>query len=153
MPVISFTSHSVADTYQAGRQLAAMLRPGDVVLLVGELGAGKTSLVTGIGEGLGIDDVITSPTFVIVKRYDTGFTPLVHADAYRLGSTGEFEDLDLLAASQDGILVIEWGDMIVGLVPDDHLRVRIVREQDDARSIMFEPHGSWQHRPLREMQS
>ena len=151
--MISFTSRSVADTYQAGRQLAAMLRPGDVVLLVGELGSGKTALASGIGEGLGIEELVTSPSFVIVKRYDGGFTPLVHADVYRLRSTGEFEDLDLLSASQDAILVVEWGDTVAGLIPEDHLRIRIVVSDGDERTILFEPHGSWQHRPLREMQS
>lgn len=151
--MISFTSRSLADTYQAGRQLAGMLRPGDVLLLVGELGSGKTALVSGIAEGLGIEEHVTSPTFVIVKRYDDGFTPLVHADVYRLATTGEFEDLDLLSASADAILVVEWGDRAAGLVPDDHLRIRIVVADGDERSIVFEPHGSWQHRPLREMQS
>ena len=151
--MISFVSRSVADTYQAGRQLAAMLRPGDVVLLVGELGAGKTALVSGIAEGLGVDEQVTSPTFVLVKRYDSGFTPLVHADVYRLGTTGEFEDLDLLAGSGDAILVVEWGDTVATLVPDDHLRVEIMIDEGDTRRILFRPHGSWQHRPLREMQS
>lgn len=151
--MITFASRSVADTYQAGRQLAAMLRPGDVVLLIGELGAGKTALVSGIAEGLGIENTITSPTFVLVKRYDSGFIPLVHADAYRLGTTGEFEDLDLLTSSRDAILAIEWGDAIAGLVPDDHLRIRVIVGEDGERSIWFEPQGSWQHRPLRELQS
>ncbi len=150
---ICFTSRSVADTYQAGRQLAAMLRPGDVVLLIGELGAGKTALASGIGEGLGVEDPITSPTFVLVKRYDEAFIPLVHADVYRLKSTGEFEDLDLLTASQDAVLVIEWGDAVASLLPEDHLKVRIEMGEDGERSILFEPHGSWQHRPLREMQT
>jgi tRNA threonylcarbamoyladenosine biosynthesis protein TsaE len=151
--MITVTSTSLADTYQTGRQLAGMLRPGDVVLLSGELGAGKTALVCGIAEGLGIEETITSPTFVLVKSYRDGFIPLIHADAYRLGTTGEFEDLDLLDASRDGVLAIEWGDAVASFAPDDHLRIRIVITGGDERSILFEPHGAWHDRPLQEMQS
>jgi tRNA threonylcarbamoyladenosine biosynthesis protein TsaE len=85
------------------------LRAGDVVLLSGELGAGKTTLMRGLGEGLGVRGPVTSPTFVIARRHPSlvGGPDLIHADAYRLGSAGEFEDLDL--ADEQAVVCVEWG--------------------------------------------
>jgi tRNA threonylcarbamoyladenosine biosynthesis protein TsaE len=138
------------DTHAFGRRLAALLRPGDLVLLSGPLGAGKTALVQGIGAGLAVTGAITSPTFVIarVHRPDTtrgGSTPLVHADAYRLGDAAdpraEIDDLDLDASAEEAVTVVEWGDGLVEHLSDNHLRVRIDRLDDDTRLVDLLPSG------------
>ncbi len=103
---------------ELGRLLGLRLRAGDVVLLTGDLGAGKTTFMRGLGEGMGVRGPITSPTFVIARRHPSlvGGPALVHADAYRLGSAGEFEDLDLEA--DDAVVCVEWGrDRAEGLSP------------------------------------
>jgi tRNA threonylcarbamoyladenosine biosynthesis protein TsaE len=98
-----------------GRQLAALLRPGDLVVLAGGLGAGKTTLVRGIGAGLGVRGPVTSPTFVIARIHPSlaGGPSLVHADAYRLGSPAEVDDLDLDADLDTSVTVVEWGGGLV----------------------------------------
>ena len=87
------------DTLALGRRLAALLHAGDLVLLSGRLGSGKTLFVSGLAQGLGIEERVLSPSFVIVKIYEDGFVPLVHADVYRLGSMAEFDDLEALVGS------------------------------------------------------
>jgi tRNA threonylcarbamoyladenosine biosynthesis protein TsaE len=146
-PSFETVSASPAETLALGRRLAGLLRPGDVVLLVGRLGAGKTLLASGIAEGLGVQDPVTSPSFVILRSYD-GFLPLHHADVYRLTSTGEFDDLDLFSSAADGVVLIEWGDVVAGAVPPDHLVVDIHILADDARRISFTGAGDWQTRAL-----
>ncbi len=142
---------TLADTLSVGRKLAALLRPGDVVALTGHLGAGKTALAGGIAEGLGIDGPIVSPTFVLMRRYDSGFLPMVHVDVYRLGSLGEFEDLDVFEEARAGVLLIEWGDAVSGRLPLDHLVVSLSVQSGEARTIDFVPSGSWIGRPLQEL--
>ena len=135
---------TVADTRAFGRRLAALLRPGDLVLLVGPLGAGKTALAQGIGAGLGVRGDVTSPTFVIARAH-AGPVPMVHADAYRLGDRPdprlEIDDLDLDADAEDSVTVVEWGEGLVEQLNDDHLLVRIDRGDDDTRVIDLVPHG------------
>ena len=111
-----------------GRRLAALLRPGDLVVLTGPLGAGKTTLVQGIGQGLGVRGPVTSPTFVIARVHPpTGTGPaLVHADAYRLGSRAEVDDLDLDTDLGSSVTVVEWGEGLVEDLADSHLEVTIV---------------------------
>src|SRR6516164_1629268 len=104
-----------------GRDLAGLLRAGDLVILNGTLGAGKTTLVQGIGAGLGVRGPVTSPTFVIARVHPslTGGPALVHADAYRLASPAEVDDLDLDASLETSVTVVEWGGGLVeGLAPD-----------------------------------
>jgi tRNA threonylcarbamoyladenosine biosynthesis protein TsaE len=119
-----------------GCELAGLLRAGDVVILSGPLGAGKTTLTQGIGEGLGVRGPITSPTFVIarvhpVRRTGDVSVPLVHVDAYRLGSALELDDLDLDTDVEDAVTVIEWGDGLAeGLAPD-RLEISITRGTPD----------------------
>jgi len=141
-----------ADTRAVGRRLAALLRAGDIVLLAGDLGAGKTVFAGGIGEGLGLDEPVVSPTFVIVRRY-TGLMPMVHVDLYRVGSLAEIDDLDLDLEANDGVLVVEWGQAAEQAFGDDHLVVRITPDGDGARSIELIPRGSWAGRPLEELAS
>ncbi len=140
-----------ADTLALGRRIAALLRPGDIVLLVGRLGAGKTLMASGIAEGLGVEDRVTSPSFVIVRSYD-GLLPVHHADVYRLGSIGEFDDLDLLTEAGDGVLLIEWGNAVAGGLPVDHLVVELrVADGDETRHILITPHGTFCERSLEEL--
>ncbi|HSM01420.1 MAG TPA: tRNA (adenosine(37)-N6)-threonylcarbamoyltransferase complex ATPase subunit type 1 TsaE [Acidimicrobiia bacterium] len=139
-----------ADTRSVGRRLAALMRSGDIVLLAGDLGAGKTVFAGGIGEGLGLDEPVVSPTFVIVRRY-TGLVPMVHVDLYRVGSIAEIDDLDLDLEAVDGVLVVEWGHAAEQAFGDDHLVVKITPGPDGGRSIEFVPRGSWARRPLQEL--
>ena len=113
-----------------GRRLAALLRAGDLVVLAGSLGAGKTTLTQGIGLGLGVRGPVTSPTFVIA-RVHPGPVPLVHVDAYRLGSLAEVADLDLEASLPDSVTVVEWGTGLVEGLADDRLEVTLTRPSDD----------------------
>jgi tRNA threonylcarbamoyladenosine biosynthesis protein TsaE len=144
---------TVDDTHEFGRRLATVLRPGDLVLLTGRLGAGKTALVQGIGAGLAVQGAITSPTFVIA-RVHKGQTPLVHADAYRLGDKpdprAEIDDLDLDASAEEAVTVVEWGEGLVERLNDEYLQVRIDRLDDDTRVLDLLPHGGdWSGRLAR----
>lgn len=139
-----------ADTRGVGRRLASLLRSGDVILLAGDLGAGKTVFAAGIGEGLGLDHVVVSPTFVLARRY-RGLMPMVHVDLYRLGSSAEIDDLDLDAEAADGVLVVEWGQAAEQSFGEDHLLVRIEVGPDGGRALQLIPRGSWSRRPLAEV--
>ncbi|MFE4829023.1 tRNA (adenosine(37)-N6)-threonylcarbamoyltransferase complex ATPase subunit type 1 TsaE [Streptomyces sp. NPDC056672] len=115
---------------ELGRGLATLLRPGDLVMLTGELGAGKTTLARGLGEGLGVRGAVTSPTFVIARVHPSlvGGPALVHVDAYRLGGgLDEMEDLDLDVSLPDSVVVVEWGDGKVEELSDARLHVVIHR--------------------------
>jgi tRNA threonylcarbamoyladenosine biosynthesis protein TsaE len=131
---------TVDDTRAFGRSLAALLRPGDLVVLVGPLGAGKTALAQGIGSGLGVAGEVTSPTFVIA-RVHRGPLPMVHVDAYRLEAF-EVDDLDLDASIEDSVTVVEWGEGLVEHLVDGYLEVRIDRYEDETRSVELIGHGA-----------
>jgi tRNA threonylcarbamoyladenosine biosynthesis protein TsaE len=131
---------TVEETRDFGRRLADVLRPGDLVLLAGPLGAGKTALAQGIGAGLGVSGV-TSPTFVISRVHRDGRVPLVHVDAYRLGGRVELDDLDLDASVEDSVTLVEWGEGVAEQLSDAHLEIRISRADDDSREISLVPHG------------
>jgi tRNA threonylcarbamoyladenosine biosynthesis protein TsaE len=129
-----------------GRRLAGLLRAGDLVILAGPLGAGKTTLVQGIGEGLGVRGPVTSPTFVIARVHPvlSGAGPsLVHADAYRLGSAGEVDDLDLDADTATAVTVVEWGAGLAEGLSGDRLEITIEPDPDgDVRTVRMIGHGS-----------
>ena len=148
--MIELSTKSPAETLALGRHLAALMRAGDVVLLAGRLGVGKTLLAAGIGEGLGVEEALTSPSFILARAHQ-GFLPVIHADVYRLGTSAEFEDLDLTEQARDGVLLIEWEDVVAHGVPEDHLLVRIERVAETERLFRFAPSGSWQSRPLEEL--
>nr|WP_179724695.1 tRNA (adenosine(37)-N6)-threonylcarbamoyltransferase complex ATPase subunit type 1 TsaE [Saccharopolyspora hordei] len=139
-----------ADTLEFGRRLGAALRAGDLVLLDGPLGAGKTVLTRGIAAGMGVTGRVTSPTFVIarVHRPESGDGPaLVHVDAYRLGGLEEIDDLDLDTDLTDAAVVVEWGEGVAERLADSYLLVRLRRRADDVREVTWEPHGeSWEAR-------
>ncbi|WP_030671705.1 tRNA (adenosine(37)-N6)-threonylcarbamoyltransferase complex ATPase subunit type 1 TsaE [Streptomyces cellulosae] len=122
---------------ELGRRLAKLLRAGDLVMLTGELGAGKTTLTRGLGEGLGIRGAVTSPTFVIARVHPPlgDGPPLVHVDAYRLGGgLDEMEDLDLDVSLPESVVVVEWGEGKVEELTDDRLQVVIHRTVGTAPS-------------------
>jgi tRNA threonylcarbamoyladenosine biosynthesis protein TsaE len=112
-----------------GRALAAVLRAGDLVLLSGALGAGKTTLTQGIGAGLGVRGQVASPTFIIARVHPSlvGGPALVHVDAYRLGSLDQVEALDLDASLEESVTVVEWGEGLVETLASDRLEVHIRR--------------------------
>ncbi len=149
--MIEVLCSSVAETMALGRRLASLLHSGDVILLAGDLGSGKTAFASGIAEGLGVEERVTSPSFVIVRTY-TGLIPFTHVDVYRLQSSGEFEDLELVEDAADGVLVIEWGPAVVASVPRDHLLVTLDVTADEQREISLFPKGSWRSRPLQELE-
>ena len=132
-----------------GRRLAALLRAGDLVILAGPLGAGKTTLVQGIGAGLGVRGPVTSPTFVIARVHPalTGSGPaLVHADAYRLGSFSEVDDLDLDTDAGSAVTVVEWGTGLAEPLAEDRLEITIEPDQDgDVRTVRINGHGARWH--------
>jgi tRNA threonylcarbamoyladenosine biosynthesis protein TsaE len=134
-----------------GARLAALLRAGDLVILSGPLGAGKTTLVQGIAEGLKVRGPITSPTFVIARVHPSlrQGPPLVHADAYRLGGGLEVDDLDLDASLDESVTVVEWGEGLVEGLSDDRLEIHIDRETgDDARLVSVRGVGArWRDTP------
>lgn len=136
------------ETEALGGRIASSLRPGDIVVLAGGLGAGKTLFTKGLATGLGVEEPVVSPSFVLVREYKSGFMPLVHADVYRLNSINEFDDLDVLEMSQDGVLVIEWGGAVESALPLDHLRIEFEVEHDEARTLRFRSEGSWAMREL-----
>ncbi|QYN35029.1 tRNA (adenosine(37)-N6)-threonylcarbamoyltransferase complex ATPase subunit type 1 TsaE [Pseudonocardia sp. DSM 110487] len=127
-----------ADTEALGERLAAELGPGDLVVLSGPLGAGKTVLVRGIARGLGVAGPVTSPTFVIAREHrplpgGRGVS-LVHVDAYRLGGAAELDDLDLDTDLSEAVVVVEWGEGVAERLSPGHLLVRLQRQPDDVRT-------------------
>jgi tRNA threonylcarbamoyladenosine biosynthesis protein TsaE len=140
------------DMRDLGRRLAALLRAGDLVILAGPLGAGKTTLVQGIGVGLGVRGPVTSPTFVIARVHPavTGSGPaLVHADAYRLGSFGEVDDLDLDTDAGSAVTVVEWGTGLAEPLAEDRLEITIEPDRDsDVRTVRINGHGARWHGAL-----
>ena len=136
------------DTRAFASRLASVLRPGDTLVLAGGLGAGKTLFTGGLATGLGVEEAVVSPSFVLVRRYDSGFLPFVHVDVYRLGSLNEFDDLDVFEMSEGGVLVIEWGDAVESALPANHLRVEFSVEADETRVLRLIPSGDWMGRDL-----
>jgi tRNA threonylcarbamoyladenosine biosynthesis protein TsaE len=135
-----------------GRELAGRLRAGDLVILTGPLGAGKTTLVQGIGEGLGVRGPVTSPTFVIARVHPVlagSGPPLVHADAYRLGSIDEVDDLDLDADVASAVTVVEWGQGLAEGLAEDRLEISIRPDPDsDVRTVRLNGYGArWNEAP------
>jgi tRNA threonylcarbamoyladenosine biosynthesis protein TsaE len=138
---------TVEDTKRFGARLARVLRAGDLVVLGGPLGAGKTALVQGIGAGLDVSGRIASPTFVIA-RVHPGPLPLVHVDAYRLASLDEVDDLDLDVSADEAVTVVEWGTGKAEQLADSWLSVDLARAPDsEQRTAALTAHGGdWAER-------
>ena len=135
------------DTRAWGARLGRMLRAGDLVILTGGLGAGKTTLTQGLAEGLGVRGPVTSPTFVIARVHPSlvGGPALVHVDAYRLGDAVELEDLDLEASLEEAVTVVEWGRGLAERLADSYLEVELTRavaeEDETPRRARVTGHG------------
>jgi tRNA threonylcarbamoyladenosine biosynthesis protein TsaE len=136
------------DTRSLGAALASLLRRRDVVVLTGELGAGKTTLVQGIARGLDATEHVASPTFTLVREYTSGRLPVAHVDLYRLEREQDVIDL-ALDELEDGerVLLVEWGDPVAELLADDRLRVELTADEDDVRTIRVSTVGDlWRDR-------
>lgn len=140
---LEFISRSPAQTRRLGMRLGELLQAGDVICLIGDLSAGKTTLVQGLAAGWGSLDAATSPTFVLINVYRrSDGMRLFHLDAYRLSGPGEAEDLDLLALLEQGPLVVEWADRIQEALPFEHLSVLMKWAADEQRDLIFSARGS-----------
>lgn len=142
MPLLATTA-SVDETRDLATAVAALARPGDIIVLAGDLGAGKTAFVQGFGRGLGVVQRITSPTFTLVHVYEDGRLPVHHLDVYRLDQLSEALDLGLAEMlDEGGVVLIEWGDAITPVLPHDYLEVRITfGAGDDDRQLAFRAVG------------
>ena len=153
MSAQSFVTRSAAQTRAVGRTVGAVLEAGDVVLLAGELGAGKTQLAKGIADGLDVTDPVVSPTFTIAREYE-GRVRMVHVDVYRLDRVQELLDLGLDDAGDDVVTVVEWGDVAATYLPAERLEIRLETRPDhrpddrpDDRVVTITPTGpAWQAR-------
>ncbi len=134
---VVFKTDSTEKTLKLGEQLARFLPDGITLLLQGDLGAGKTTLVRGIAKGLNIKDVVQSPTFNIMKVYLKGDRPLIHIDAYRLADINTDIGLDEYIGYETGITVIEWPMYIKNLIPSYSIEVNIQNDGDDKRTLTF----------------
>ena len=137
-----FETNSAKETYGLAYDIAAHAKSGDIYLLYGNLGTGKTVFAQGFAAGLGIDDYVNSPTFTIMKGYDGGRLPLYHFDVYRIGSPEEMYDLDYEDYLYgDGVCLIEWAELIEELLPDEAIKIIIEKDIDkgfDYRRIIIE---------------
>jgi tRNA threonylcarbamoyladenosine biosynthesis protein TsaE len=131
-----------AATRRLGERIGRLLGAGDVVLLSGELGAGKTVLAQGIGRGLGVTEPIKSSSFVIMNEYDGRSLRLYHADLYRLEDPAQVAELALDELAARGVLVVEWPERAPAELPEEHLLVRLAYGSGGARTIEVEPHGA-----------
>lgn len=138
------TTHSPQETRALGARLAKCLNAGDVLLLLGDLGAGKSELTRGVAQGLGVTATVTSPSFTILNVYDEGRVPLYHFDWYRLNSADELYEMGMDEyLGGDGVAVVEWPSQCPEAVPADHLEVAIEPIGDSDRRITLTPRGDF----------
>ena len=145
---IELRAQTADDTRSVGEAFADLLRPRDAVILTGELGAGKTTLVQGIARGLGVTDRVVSPTFTLVREYH-GRLEVAHVDVYRLERIQDVMDLGLEELGDgEAVLLVEWGDAVEEVLPADHVTIELTgAEDDDARRLVFTPGGqTWVER-------
>ena len=137
-------TNSAAETRALGERLAKELRAGDVILLEGELGAGKSELARGIARGLGVTETVTSPSFTILNVYESGRIPLYHFDWYRLESAEELFELGMDEyLGGDGIALVEWPGMCPEAVPEERMLIRITAEDENTRRLEAKPEGGF----------
>jgi tRNA threonylcarbamoyladenosine biosynthesis protein TsaE len=139
-PLLALASVSPAETRRLGERLSRYLEAGDVVLLEGELGAGKTCFAQGIGKGLRVAEAVKSSSFVLVNEYH-GRLKVYHADLFRLSGPDEVADLALAENGADGLLLVEWPDRAVSEMPPEHLRVRFSIESERGRKLELSAQG------------
>lgn len=139
---LDFFSRSPEQTRRVGMRLGSLLRPGDVICLQGDLGAGKTTFVQGLAQGWGTLDAVSSPTFIIVNLYRRADgAQLYHMDAYRLDSVPEAEELDLESMLAQGPLLVEWAERIRDLIPANHIWLEMEYLAEEHRKMRFTAHG------------
>ena len=135
-------SFRAEDTYNIGKEIAKLAKPGEIYCLYGNLGTGKTVFSQGFGAGLGIEEPISSPTFTILKEYDEGRLPFYHFDVYRIGSEDEMEEIGYFdKIDGDGVCLIEWAELIRDILPQTYYKVTIEKDLErgfDYRSITIE---------------
>ncbi|MFH1511799.1 MAG: tRNA (adenosine(37)-N6)-threonylcarbamoyltransferase complex ATPase subunit type 1 TsaE [Bacillota bacterium] len=152
MPVLH--THSASETKALGEALAKQLSAGDVLLLQGNLGAGKSELTRGIARGLGIKGHVPSPSFTILQAYEDGRLPLYHFDWYRIGSAEELYELSLEEyLCGDGISVIEWPDMAREAIPKTHLKINISITGETDRQLSVEPSGGFHALDFKQLEA
>ena len=135
-------TRSVEATRQLGEVLAHYLQPGDVIVLDGSLGAGKTQFVQGVAKGLGIEEPVTSPTFNILQVYHGGRIPLYHFDLYRLNDSEELEDIGYFETLEgDGVSLIEWGKRFPNAMPYSYLEIDFSVDDENLRKILIHSYG------------
>jgi tRNA threonylcarbamoyladenosine biosynthesis protein TsaE len=145
---VDLRAEAADDTRAVGEAFAGLLRPRDTVVLTGELGAGKTTLVQGIARGLGVTDQVVSPTFTLVREYH-GSLEVAHVDVYRLERIQDVMDLGLEELGDgEAVLLVEWGDAVQEVLPADHLTIELAGgAEDEARLLVFTPGGqTWVER-------
>lgn len=143
MTITDFLSHNPEETRSVGKRLGAILLPGDVICLQGELGAGKTTFTQGLAQGWGSIDDVSSPTFIIVNVYrrENG-DQLYHLDTYRLESAPEAEELDIDTMLMRGPLIVEWPERMQSVLPAERLWIILEHLEDDERQLRFEARGA-----------
>lgn len=139
-----FISHSVAQTQQLGGILAQQLQPGDVLLMLGDMGVGKSEFTRGLARGLGVTGYVTSPTFTILQVHEDGRMPLYHFDWYRLSDVEELYELSMDEYLYgEGVSVIEWPSRAEEAIPDTYLQVELIPVGDEERVIQLAPVGGF----------
>ncbi len=151
--MLKYITESVEETSKIGEQLGRLLSMGSIICLSGDLGAGKTAFTKGIAKGLGVDDYVTSPTYTIINEYQ-GRLPLYHFDVYRLNDVEEMYELGYEEYFfGDGVVVLEWADIVRDIIPRDRLWITILNTGgDDSREIIMEPTGEVYDNILKGME-
>ena len=127
--ILNLDSNSEKDTFELGKKIGKEAKPGAVYTLIGDLGVGKTVFTQGVAKGLGIDDIISSPTFTIVQVYEEGRMPFYHFDVYRIGDESEMDEIGYEEyVYGEGISLIEWANLIEGILPDEYIEVEIKKD-------------------------
>jgi len=148
---VDFVSHSAEQTVRLGRRLGRLLEGGEVVCLTGDLGAGKTCLVQGVGAGLGIEDRITSPTFTLVNEYQGGRLVLHHIDLYRISETGAALAFGLDEyLYDDGVCAIEWAERVCDIWPEEYLLISLRHIDETKRGVTMRACGDRYDRLLTQ---
>lgn len=139
---LRYESASEADTQRFGELVAGCVADGDVLVLTGGLGVGKTQFTKGVSRGLGDEHPVTSPTFALMAVHDGGRIPLFHFDLYRLEHAYELEDTGIFdVLGYEGVCLLEWGEQFQDELTDEYLSVQIARTGENSRAIALEPHG------------
>jgi len=127
--ILNLDSNNEKETFELGKKIGMEATPGAVYTLIGDLGVGKTVFTQGVAKGLGIEDIISSPTFTIVQVYDEGRLPFYHFDVYRIGDESEMDEIGYEEyVYGDGISLIEWANLIEGILPDEYIEVEIKKD-------------------------